>query len=235
MSDKINILFLSASPRDAGGRLRGDIELRQVDKAIRSALSRDSFSIASCFAAERNELQDALLRHRPQIVHFSGHSDSKDGLLFEDARECEAPVSGAALAALFAALGGTIRIVFLNSCHSRAAAEAFHHLIDYTIAMRGVISDAAATVFASAFYRALAYRKAPDVAFRLAVNALEMEQIPETHVPELLVRPGLLLSPPAAAVPEADGNDRDRVRVDAKRDAWVVIGNGTHITHSGGN
>ena len=195
MSDRINILFLSASPRDAGDRLRTDIDLRDIDKAIRGALNRDRFSIASCFAAERRDLQDALLRHRPQIVHFSGHAEAGRGILLEDEREGEAPVSGAALAGLFAAMGGMVRIVFLSACNSASAAAAFQHVVEYTVAMEGVITDAAATVFASAFYRALAYRKSPDVAFELGLNALEIEQIPEKHIPRLLVHPDLLHSP----------------------------------------
>src|ERR1043166_8848367 len=227
MSDKINILFLSASPRDSGDWLRTDIELREVDKAIRNALNRDRFSIASCPAAERKELQDALLRHRPQIVHFSGHADSERGILLENEREGEAPVSGAALAGLFKALGGIIRIVVLNACNSYAAASAFQHAVEYTVAMQGEISDAAATVFTSAFYRALAYRKSPDEAFNLGLNALEIERIPEKHIPQLLVHPEVI-RPPEPIVPEEAPSQPDGVDIgfrDVHGDAAFFFGN----------
>jgi hypothetical protein len=201
MGDKINILFISASPRNAEG-LRTDIELRAVDQAIRRALNRDRFAIATCLAARREDLQQALLDHDPHIVHFSGHAEVGSGLLLENEYQEAAPVGGAALAGLFAEFGKTIKIVFLNACHSRDTAEGFHQLIDYTIAMRDVISDTAATVFAKAFYQTLAYGKPPDVAFRLGINELRIQQIGEWGVPELLVRPRLLVSPQEPLVTE---------------------------------
>lgn len=224
MGDKI--LFLSASPIEAVPRLRTDAEFRAVEKAIRES-SPGRYSIEFCVAAQRQDLQDALLRHRPRIVHFSGHGDTSSGIVLEDGQEHEAPVSGAALAELFAALPGTIRIVFLNACNSHTTAEAFHHLIDYSVAMRGRISDAAAIVFASAFYRALAYGKPPEDAFRLGISELKLEQIAETHIPKLLIRPGLLLSP-APAVDEDSSREPERQHVVNVRAPHTTVFTGDH-------
>ena len=39
------------------------------------------------------DIQRALLRHHPQIVHFSGHGNARDGILVEDAAAHSAPVA----------------------------------------------------------------------------------------------------------------------------------------------
>src|SRR5260370_21718201 len=130
MSDKIKLLFLSAQPCGSTP-LRTDWELRDVDARIQAGLKPNRFEVAFAPALKRTDLQDALMRHRPQVVHFSGHSDATKGILLENDRGREAYVSGSELAELFAILRGTIRIVVLNSCDSSAIARQFQHFIDY--------------------------------------------------------------------------------------------------------
>jgi len=186
MSDKLKLLFLSANPAGSGGRLRTDVEIRDVHQQIAASLDRKHFEITSYFAVRTTDLTRTLLDNPPHILHFSGHCGEDDGIYLEDALGRPAPVSGEALAGLFAVFKGTLKIVFLNACESRATGDAFRHLVEYTIVMKRRVSDRAAIVFATAFYQALARRQPVPSAFQLAVNQLLIERLPEVDTPELL-------------------------------------------------
>ncbi len=190
MSEKIKLLFLSAT---AEGKepLQTDVELREVDEKIRAGLNPEQFEIAVVRAVRRDRLQDALLRHRPHIVHFSGHGERRRGIILEDEKGRRASVSGASLAEIFAILRGCVRVVFLNACSTKQTARAFQHFVEYTVAMNRPISDASAIAFASAFYNAIALSEAVPGAFWLGVNQLRMLKLPGATIPELFVGAGV--------------------------------------------
>jgi len=184
MSDKLKLLFLSASPVDEEA-LRSDVEIRELHQRIASSLDRKRFEVTAYFAVRTSDLQRILLDHPPNILHFSGHGGEEDGIYLEDDLGRVAPVSGEALAGLFAVFKGTLRIVFLNGCETRAMAEAFRYLVEYTIVMNRRVEDGAAIVFATAFYQALARRQTVRNAFALAVNQLRIDRL-DADAPELL-------------------------------------------------
>jgi len=202
MEGKLKLLFITASP-SGQDTLRSDAELRDVDARIRDALPTDRFEIAVASAARRDELQKIVLDHAPDIVHFSGHGDSKRGIVLEGENGRAAPVSGSALAGLFALIRGKPNIVFLNACSTKRTARAFQHIVDYTIAMNGPIPDVSAIAFASAFYGALARGLHVPAAFAAGINQIEMLKLPAKTMPELFIAPGTQFNaPPKANEPE---------------------------------
>jgi CHAT domain len=211
MNDKIKVLFLSANP----GLLRSDREVREIDDRIRRAPYGSAFEVASVWAVRATDVTDALLRHSPQIVHFSGHGEKQSGIFLEDDRGRPIAITGEMLSRLFEALRGTIRVVILNACETRPLAEVLRHLIDYTISMRQPITDEAAIVFASAFYSALAHRQDVPAAFNLALAQLDLSQIPEADIPDLMTRPGItpeeLVPTPKEQPPERGAQSADQV------------------------
>jgi len=175
---------------------RPDEEFREINEEIQSGADRDSLEIASAWALRTRDLQKAILRHQPQIVHFSGLGDEVQGIFLEDHTGELQAVDREALAGLFEIFRDTIRVVILNACGSKHQVGAFSQLIDFTIGMNKPISDKAAVVFASSFYRGLAFGRTVEDAFRLAVNQLKIEGIPESDTPELLMREGANSSEP---------------------------------------
>lgn len=100
-------------------------------------------------------------------------------------------VSGPALGNLFAAAGSTVRLVFLNACHSATQVKAIVEHVDFVIGINGAIRDEAAKVFAVALYRALALGRTIKEAFDLGVNALMLEGLEEDQeLPVLRARTG---------------------------------------------
>src|SRR5438477_1605239 len=98
MTDPIKILFLTSNLVMLPP-LRGDRDYREVSEAIQRALNRSRFEIVPAPAARVRDLQEAVRRHQPQVIHFSGHGDAKAIVLEEDAGR-PMPVAGEALAGL---------------------------------------------------------------------------------------------------------------------------------------
>lgn len=65
-----------------------------------------------------------MLDVNPQIIHFSGHGEGHDGLVFEDDRGKPKLISGEALAGLFRLFADQVECVVLNRCYSAVQAEA---------------------------------------------------------------------------------------------------------------
>ncbi len=150
----VTILFLAANPWDTAS-LQLDQEARRVDEALRRGRYAGSFRLAQQWAVRSEELLDALLRHRPTIVHFAGHGDAGGHLKLEDALGRTAQTPPDALAAMLAVTGG-VRCALLNACWSDALADALLRLIPCVVGMTAEVVDTAAIAFSAGFYRALA-------------------------------------------------------------------------------
>lgn len=183
--DLIRILFLGANPHGSTP-LRLDHEVREIDAALRQAEFRDSFDFRQQWAVRVADLQRALLQHKPQILHFSGHGERTDVLIFEDQFGGQRPVPGEVLAKLLSLFSKSIRCVVLNACHSRGQAEAIAESIDCVIGMSKAIGDEAAIHFSTSFYQALAFGSDVKTAFELGCVQIQLEELGEEHTPQLI-------------------------------------------------
>jgi CHAT domain len=216
MEERIKILFLAAEPVDTT-RLRLSKERKEINKKIRAALHRDSFELVSEEALTAEDLREALLRHHPHIVHFSGHGSKSGCLVVEDESGKARMLDRKALTALFQVLKDDIRIVVLNACYSKLQAGAMKQVVDYTIGMSTTISDKAAILFSAAFYSALGFGRTVKEAFELARIALLMDFPQEHKTPLLLAREradsvsGYLIKQPTSPA---------QAKIFALRDRW---------------
>ncbi|HYG63663.1 MAG TPA: CHAT domain-containing protein, partial [Thermoanaerobaculia bacterium] len=128
-----------------------------------------------------DDLAGAVERHRPPVVHFTGHGRPGE-LLFEDEEALSDPVDVTELIRRFRETGPLPRLIYLSACHGTtaepAAAESHpgermvdHAAVDRTapstaaslhragfpqvVAYFGPVQDRQATRAASAFYAAL--------------------------------------------------------------------------------
>lgn len=153
-SAAVPILFLAANPPDTH-RLRLDQEARRIDEALRRGRFGERFQLDQHWAVRSEDLLDALLRRRPDIVHFSGHGDASGRLYLEDVTGRKAPIAPAAMAALLS-VPGSVRCAVLNACWSDALAEALLAMVACVVGMEQAVRDDTAIAFAAGFYRALA-------------------------------------------------------------------------------
>jgi hypothetical protein len=190
MAEMIKILFLAAQPNDAG-RLRLDEEYHDIDRMLRGGTRRDSFQLVSQFAVRPDELQEALLRHEPHIVHFAGHGTDSEEVVLVDDSGASRPVSKNALARLFEILKDNVRIVLMNACYSKPQAEAISSTVDYAIGTSKSVGDRAAIAFSAGFYQALSFGRSVSEAFELGKNNMELLRHPGSDAPALLLREGV--------------------------------------------
>jgi hypothetical protein len=186
----IKILFLSANPKKTS-RLRLDKEVSAIEKKIESAQYRDSFQLETAWAVTVDDIQRLLLKHKPHIVHFSGHGSSEGEITLEDGSDRGAPVTPKALSRLFTILKDNIGCVVLNACYSKIQGEAIAQSIDCAVGMGSAVGDDAAISFAASFYQALAFDRSISEAFQLGCTQIELENLGGEDVPQLLVRPGV--------------------------------------------
>jgi hypothetical protein len=179
------ILFLAANPAGTSP-LQLDEESRRVDQALRGTDLGQSFDLRQHWAVRYGDLQELLLRYRPEIVHFSGHGSPASELMLQDELGRQHPVSAEALARLFELLHDNVRCVVLNACYSAVQAQGIASQIDAVVGMGRAISDEAALEFAAAFYQALGYGRSVATAFGLACNRIDLANLPEAETPKLL-------------------------------------------------
>lgn len=178
----IKILFLACNPLGTE-RILIDEEARVIDKSLRSADHRDTFEIQTHWAVRASELQELLLRHQPNIVHFSGHGTTSDGIILQDdlGKAYSVPID--ALSSLFSQLSEDIHCVVLNAYYSKAQAEVIAEHIDCVVGMNDTITDQAAISFSSAFYLALGYGRDVKSAFGLACGQIHLKGFDEHNTP----------------------------------------------------
>jgi tetratricopeptide (TPR) repeat protein len=186
----VKILFLAANPVDVITRLRIDQEIREISQKIRKGTFRDHLQLASEWAVRPDDLQEALLRHQPDIVHFSGHFSQASEILLEDAAGMRKVINRKALSDLFSILKDNVHMVVLNACYGKDQAQALTSAIDFTIGINAEVEDKIAIIFSAHFYQSLAFGRSVQEAYDLAVNQLGLEGIDISQAPELLVRNG---------------------------------------------
>lgn len=163
---KRTILFLSSDPTDEV-RLRLNAEAREIEERLRGSQFRDKLAFHQKGAARAQDVSQALLELRPDIVHFSGHGSASGEVCFEGPDGKVHRVAPRALAALFGEFKDTVQCVVLNACYSEKQAIAIAEHVDYVIGMKDAISDKAAIAFSIGLYQALGAGKAIPESYRL--------------------------------------------------------------------
>ncbi len=178
------ILILASNPKNTS-QLRLDEEVREIDAGLQRAKKRELFDFKQRWAVRYQDVYQALLDFKPQIVHFSGHGSGDDGLFLENESGNLKLVNTEALAKLFELFSDTIECVVLNACYSEVQASAIAKHIPYVIGMNQEIGDKAAIKFATGFYNALGAGESVEFAYKLGCNVVQLDGIPEYLTPML--------------------------------------------------
>jgi WD40 repeat protein len=151
----ITILFLAADPTDSASPLHIRQEAREIEEQLRQGSMRDRFKVHLEMAARPRDISGAMLRLRPQVVHFSGHGTRAGAIVVENNQGEPHPIDTAVLGELFEQFSEHVECVILNACYSQVQAEVITQHIDYVIGMEKAIKDKAAVAFSVGFYQAL--------------------------------------------------------------------------------
>jgi hypothetical protein len=165
---RITVLLMAGTPEGGEAALRLDRESREIEAKVRAGRYRDQISLVNTQATRINDIVDALNRHTPDVVHFSGHGDS-GALLFDGPDGTPRALLGEHLALLLQAAPRPIRMVVFNACESAKHAASATEFADFAIGMERSIGDESAKEWAGQFYGSLAAGATVDLAFRQAV------------------------------------------------------------------
>lgn len=76
--EKQTILFLAANPKNSTP-LDLTREVKEIEAGLERSQKRDKFQLEQVWAVTPADVQRAMLDHKPQIVHFSGHGMGRVG------------------------------------------------------------------------------------------------------------------------------------------------------------
>ncbi|MBD1865157.1 MULTISPECIES: AAA-like domain-containing protein [Trichocoleus] len=197
---KKTILFLAANPKNSTP-LDLTREVKEIEAGLERSQKRDNFQLKQEWAVTPSDVQRAMLDHKPQIVHFSGHGMGEDGLVLENVVGQAQLVKSSALAGLFELFSDKVECVVLNACYSEVQAVAIAHHIPYVVGMNQAVGDRAARTFAVGFYDALGAGESIDFAYKLGRNRIALEDIAEDLIP-VMQKKSDVESLPLTEVPE---------------------------------
>jgi hypothetical protein len=193
---RARILFLAANPQDTKPLRLGE-EIRAIDARLRSSDSgQHNFELIQHHAVRLDDAIEALLRHNPDIVHFSGHGSPTNEIIMEAEKGKRRPVSRDELVRLFRVTHAKARLVVLNACYTATQASAITEVVDSVVGMSRAVGDSAAIEFASGFYRGLAFKRSVQEAFDLGCYQISIDKtlIGEETTPVLLTKEGVKAS-----------------------------------------
>lgn len=191
METQLKILLLAAN---SGARV--EREFREIKRRLNSSSHRKNFSVEIALGVRPSDFSEVLLRHTPNILHFSGRSDKKTGLLLADDSASHRPVLNKALTRLLEILKDNLDVLVFNAGYTRRQAQGLSKTFDYTIGMKEELDDESAINFSASFYQALGFGRTVKEAFDLACNRLQMENRGASKAPFLLCRSGVDTSLP---------------------------------------
>ena len=180
MTEQTKILFLAISPQDSTTRL--DKEVRGIEEKLNTIKLRNQFVLEQQWVVGVNEMQECLLRHNPNILHFSGRSKGQGGV---NSGTDEGKLPEEAIAELIGEIGHDIWCVLLSACYTENLGKAINKHVRYVVGMSHEISDIAAIEFSKSFYQGLGFDKSVEEAFNLGRNQIKLNNLGEEQIPKL--------------------------------------------------
>jgi hypothetical protein len=178
------ILFFAANPQYTHP-LRLDKEVRDIEDELNKSRNKDKIKLIKLSAIRISDLQDSLLEHSPEFVHFAGHG-TEEGIILLGDDDNEKIVKSESFAELFRLFDDVVQCVFLNSCYSESQASVIKQYIPNVIGMKKEVGDNTAIEFAKAFYKGIVAGKDVRFSFEFAKNSIDLNDIPGKNVPVFL-------------------------------------------------
>ncbi len=181
------VLVLNAMPDDQT-RIRPDkefAELRERMAAMRTP--KRPLVFENVWATRLDQIQEELIRHRPAILHFSGHG-AKGELIFEDRNGKTAILKGDMLARILSGYGG-IECLVLHACYAEEVARECLSCVPVVIGSNDSIYDTTSPAFSYIFYQAIASGMSYEQAFRMGQTEVAIKKKSNADIYKILVAP----------------------------------------------
>jgi serine/threonine-protein kinase len=177
--------------------LDSGLEQQEIQEALEWADQDKQFRFETTTAAQSTRLRRAIIKKKPNIVHFSGHGEV-DGVYLENSHQEAKLVDARALRDFFGQFP-TIECVVLNACFTDEQAAILAEKIPYVIGMKAEVGSDAAISFARAFYEIVGSADPYERAFSVGTVALQMDGLIVDATPVFKLRPTSIAVQPAVA------------------------------------
>ena len=171
----MRILFVSANP-DWTPRLDLGDEMRTLMKSLHGHDVR----LMLLPAAQPEDLKVAIEGNNIDVVHFSGHATSEEGLLFRNKNGMKEAMSPAALRDMLDGKG--VKLAILNACQTLTTAEGINETVGAIIATTEELDDRAAQVLTKVFYTRLGDGASVEAAFDSALESINTAELDNVYV-----------------------------------------------------
>lgn len=148
---RMRILMASAAPAGATPPSFAP-EVARVSTALEAAGMQSRYQIIEKGRLGAADLAEALLRHQPYVLHFTGHGDLNGSIALEGPQSQVRPLSSAALAQLFANLPEPLQLLVLNCCYAGDQATTLRRSARAVIGFEGKITATESQEFAKVLY-----------------------------------------------------------------------------------
>lgn len=180
----LNILFVAANPTNLS-RTQTDKEYNIIKEEIALGNHKDSFKfLEPQMAVKITQLIRAFLQQAPDIIHFSGHGNTR-GIVITKEDNTSQFLSLDMMIRLFKPLKGITKYVILNSCYSAQQAEEISKFGMYVIGNNLPVENDTALSFSKGFYAGLSTRKNLDDAINSALIVIGVESLQGTDIIEV--------------------------------------------------
>ncbi len=185
----LHLLIIIANPTDQTP-LNPDEWERIILQALREPLKRGLLTVQTVKQATFEQIRDALLHHKPDMIQFVGHGiydNGKGYLALVDSKTSETwEVDDSRFANIFLGVGDTLRLLTLATCESAKsdsprgflgiAPQIIQRGVPIVVAMRYSVLISAAEIYLENFYTAAAAHRPVDWAVQHARNAISIKQ-----------------------------------------------------------
>ena len=178
------VLIITANPVDTV-QIQIQDEVRKIRDALERSIYKHQIDVYLEWGVRIGDIRRAMLKYRPNLVHFSGHGIENKGIALEDEGGKAKIVSGESLASLFK-LFPEVECVLLNACYSETQAKAIAQHVSCVIGVKQAIGDEIAIKFALGFYDAIGAGESIEFAYHMGRNSIEMEGFTVDLAPVLL-------------------------------------------------
>jgi hypothetical protein len=182
----VRILFLGAEAK-TGLDIRG--EFKDIKRAVAESKHSDAVRFQAVFDVNAEMLFSKLNKFSPDVFHFSGKQDA-GRIIMSTAGGGVTTIPEEALSGMFRSIEG-IQLVILDTCYSLESARRITYTVDCAIGVRSWLYDEEATMYYSAFYRAVSAGRSLKDACGQAAAYCQMKGVPKLRLPELVCRRGL--------------------------------------------
>jgi hypothetical protein len=188
IASRVTILFIQASPPDQSPLDTGT-EMNRLEDALWTGLNPTVFDVRTRTAMRSQDIEPSLRRHRPQVIHFSGHGNRSSAVILNAPDGAAShPLSAEDFAEKLCRYNtenaqAAVRLVVLAGCDTDRAAELLSEYVDCAVGMADRVNDLAMVeVFTPTLYRALG--DGYSVAAAVAEARQELRADPHGYVRE---------------------------------------------------